>query len=105
MRSAGRSARGDLLEDDSTISRSCLEEAASGCEFVVNDWEDADKLAGRDSAADFGIVSVICIPLRSVALEPGDQHQAQVRGVLYLDSRMISGRLSAQRIIDHLNIQ
>jgi sigma-B regulation protein RsbU (phosphoserine phosphatase) len=91
---AGRSARGDVLADDDTVSRSCLEEAASGCEFVVNDWEDADKLAGRESVADFGIASVICIPLRSVALAGGARGQ-DVQGVLYLDSRMISGRLSA----------
>jgi serine phosphatase RsbU (regulator of sigma subunit) len=99
---AGRSARGDPLLDDDTISHSSLEEAAaSGCEFVVTEAGETDKLLGRRSVEDFGIASVICIPLwnRSVTGD-GDPGQVPrkpqaVRGVLYLDSRSLSGRLTA----------
>ena len=101
---AGRNSRGDPLLDDDTISHSSLEEAAaSGCEFVVTEAEETGKLVGRRSVEDFGIASVICIPLwnRSVTGESDSgqkaaPHQQQdVRGVLYLDSRALAGRLTA----------
>lgn len=98
---AGRNSRGDPLVDDETISHSSLEEAAaSGCEFVVTEAEETDQLVGRHSVEDFGIASVICIPLwnRSMAgeNETGQKRkQEAVRGVLYLDSRALSGRLTA----------
>ncbi len=101
---AGRDSRGNVLVEDHTVSHSSLEEAAaSGSEFVVTDDAESDKLAGRMSVANFGLASVICIPLRRVAMEttparkPGRAPKAcdEVRGVLYLDSRSLSGRLSA----------
>jgi len=99
---AGRTARGEALLDDSTISRSVLNEAASSaCEFVVTDIDDFDKLAGRNSVVAQNLFSVICIPLRKtqiqekVGVEAGRADAGEVRGVLYLDSHFLSGKLSA----------
>ncbi len=100
---AGRSSKGEALLDDSTISRSVLKEAAhSACEFVVTDMDDFDKLAGRQSVVAQNLFSVICIPLRKTQIqekigrEPGRVLDASdVRGVLYLDSHFLSGKLSA----------
>lgn len=93
---AGRHALGYPLADDSSISRSSLMEAAeSGCEFVVNEADDLEKLVGRESVDNFGINSVICIPLRRVPKSTEDTGRTVTIGVLYLDSRRLSGRLSA----------
>ncbi len=47
---AGRNNRGEVLMDDSTISRSILREAVSSAsEFLVTDNEDFSKMAGRES--------------------------------------------------------
>ncbi len=99
-----RNSRGDALMDDATISHSTLQEAAnSGCEFVVTEPDETDKLIGRQSVDNFGIASVICIPLRKTALANGssagkkpakNSERSDVIGVLYLDSRSLSGRLS-----------
>jgi serine phosphatase RsbU (regulator of sigma subunit) len=93
---AGRNSRGDILADDATISRSSLMEAVnSGCEFVVTEADDLDKLVGRMSVENYGLSSVICIPLRRISLDADKTDPRPVRGVLYLDSRSLSGRLSA----------
>ena len=95
---AGRNARGDPLVDSETISHSSLEEAASsGCEFMVTEADDTEKLLGRRSVEDYGLASVICIPLRNrLVASDGETGAPQpLRGVLYLDSRSLSGRLTA----------
>lgn len=93
---AGRNSRGDTLADDATISRSSLMEAvSSGCEFVVTEADDLDKLVGRMSVENYGLSSVICIPLRRISLEPDKTDPRPVHGMLYLDSQSLSGRLSA----------
>jgi len=93
---AARNAHGDALHDDSTISRSSLMDAAtSGCEFVVTEADDLDKLVGRVSVENYGLSSVICIPLRRISLASDDVSSRPVNGVLYLDSRSLAGRLSA----------
>ncbi len=99
----GRNSKGEPLLDDSTISRSVLNEAArSASEFVVTDIDDFDKLAGRNSVVAQNLFSVICIPLRrtqiqeKVAAAERVPEAADVRGgVLYLDSHFLSGKLSA----------
>jgi serine phosphatase RsbU (regulator of sigma subunit) len=101
---AARNGRGETLTDDATISHSTLQEAAdSGSEFVVNEEDDSDKLAGRMSVMYHGIASVICIPLRKTSMADGRRlmttsakksGRGDVLGVLYLDSRSLSGRLS-----------
>lgn len=96
LMAAGRNSRGDILADDATISRSSLMEAVnSGCEFVVTEADDLDKLVGRMSVENYGLSSVICIPLRRISLDADKTDPRPVRGVLYLDSRSLSGRLSA----------
>lgn len=97
---AGRSKAGDKIEDDSTISRSVLREAAqSASEFLVTDTDATAMLAGRESVIAHNLHSVICIPLRKTVIgekpkqeaKPGD---SDIQGVLYLDAQFLSGRLS-----------
>jgi len=97
---AGRSKAGDKIEDDSTISRSVLREAAqSASEFLVTDTDATGMLAGRESMIAHNLHSVICIPLRKTVIgekpkeqtKPGD---SDVQGVLYLDAQFLSGKLS-----------
>jgi sigma-B regulation protein RsbU (phosphoserine phosphatase) len=99
---AGRNARGDVLADDSAISRSILEEAAhAASEFVVSDTSKSSDLAGRQSIIAYDLRTVIAVPLRktqmgkAVTTETAEirlqqEKQADVRGVLYLDSRFAS---------------
>src|SRR5690242_5277286 len=99
----GRSAKGETLVEDRTISRSVLEEAVrSGREFVVTEAADQDKLAGRMSVMDFGLSSVICIPLHRISMDGSGRAASgkprtpeAVRGVLYLDSKSLAGKLSS----------
>jgi phosphoserine phosphatase RsbU/P len=104
--SAGRTSKGEPIADDRTISHSILQEAASSAsEFLVTDGDDVGKLAGRQSVVAQNLRSVICIPLRTVQFHEQNSRQTMsggtlpteisVRGVLYLDSHMLSGKLSA----------
>ena len=97
---AGRNNRGEVLMDDSTISRSILREAVSSAsEFLVTDNEDFSKMAGRESVVAHNLRTVICIPLRKTQIQgkastdsnPG----GDLRGVLYLDSKFMFGKMSA----------
>ena len=98
---AGRDKRGERIDDDSTISRSVLRDAAkSASEFLVTDTDDSGKLVGRESVVAHNLHSVICIPLRKTGIQnkvkeetkPGESH---VQGVLYLDAHFLSGKLSS----------
>ncbi len=97
---AGRDKNGERITDDSTISRSVLNDAArSASEFLVTDTDDSGKLQGRESVLAHNLHSVICIPLRKSNIQekvkedtrPGESH---VQGVLYLDAHFLSGKLS-----------
>ena len=97
----GRNKKGEPLTDDSTISHSILREAAhSSSEFLVTDGTDFEKLAGRQSIVAQNLRSVICIPLRRAqlgnkAIGEGEKDLTnETRGVLYLDSHTLSGKLS-----------
>ena len=101
---AGRNARGEPLLDDSAISRSILEEAATrNSEYMVSDTSSSTDLAARNSIIAYDLRTVIAIPLRRPqtqleAVSDTDQAAAghpQIRGVLYLDSRFASRDLSA----------
>ncbi len=98
---AGRDSKGEQLTDDSTISRSILEEAASAAsEFMVSDTSRSSDLAGRNSIIAYDLRTVIAIPLRRTQTQFAektitDGGQPQVRGVLYLDSRFASRDVSA----------
>ncbi len=97
---AGRERNGEVIMDDSTISRSVLREAMkSASDFLVTDTEDTGKLAGRDSIVAQNLKSVICIPLRKAAIQERTKEDTKsdgsdVQGVLYLDSHFLSGKLS-----------
>ncbi len=102
---AGRNAKGEQLTDDSTISKSILEEAASAAsEFMVSDTSSSSDLAGRNSIIAYDLRTVIAIPLRRTQTQLAEavpekkaksDGQPQVRGVLYLDSRFASRDISA----------
>jgi len=97
---AGRERNGEVIMDDSTISRSVLREAMkSASDFLVTDTEDTGKLAGRDSIVAQNLKSVICIPLRKANIQEKTKEDtksdgADLQGVLYLDSHFLSGKLS-----------
>lgn len=98
---AGRNAKGEQLLDDSTISKSILEEAANAAsEFMVSDTSSSSDLAGRNSIIAYDLRTVIAIPLRRTQTQFAEKStqadgQPQVRGVLYLDSRFASRDISA----------
>lgn len=99
---AGRDKNGQSIKDDSGISRSVLREAAkSASEFLVTDTDDTGKLAGRESVVAHNLHSVICIPLRKTVIQDKVKEDTKsgensdVQGVLYLDARFLSGKLSS----------
>ena len=99
---AGRNAKGEVLTDDSSISRSILEDAATkASEFLVSDTSSSSDLAGRNSIIAYDLRTVIAIPLRRTATQvqsstdTSDAVASQIRGVLYLDSRFASRDISA----------
>ena len=100
---AGRDKDGQSISDDSTISRSVLNDAAnSASEFLVTDTDDTGKLSGRESVVAHNLHSVICIPLRKTVIQEkvkddtkSGEATADVQGVLYLDSHFLSGKLSS----------
>lgn len=93
----GRNAKGDPLPDDNTISRSILRDAFSkSSEFLLTDTEDFAKMSARESIVAHNLRSVICIPLRRTQIggERNDAATSEVRGVLYLDSKLLSSKLA-----------
>ena len=98
---AGRDKTGELITDDSTISKSVLRDAArSASEFLVTDTSDSEKLSGRESVVAQNLKSVICIPLRKTniqekTVEESKTGGAELQGILYLDSHFLSGKLSS----------
>ena len=98
---AGRDKNGDVIHDDSTISKSVLRDAtASRSEFLVTDTSESDKLSNRESVVAQNLKSVICIPLRRTNIqgktaEEGKTGGSELQGVLYLDSHFLSGKLSS----------
>src|SRR5271169_2450346 len=98
---AGRDKNGEIIVDDSTISKSVLRDAMkSASEFLVTDTSDSEKLSGRESVVAQNLKSVICIPLRKTniqekTLEDPKTGGAELQGILYLDSHFLSGKLSS----------
>ncbi|MGZ4787521.1 MAG: SpoIIE family protein phosphatase [Terriglobales bacterium] len=89
----GRNAKGEPLADDNTISRSVLRDALSSAnEFLLTDSEDLAKMSARESIVAHSLRTVICIPLRRTQL--GADKAPEIRGLLYLDSKLLSGKLS-----------
>ncbi len=94
---AGRTKQGTVPEDDSTISRSAIEQAIkSASKFIVTDTHSAEAETASASMVVHNIRSVICIPLRR---RSGDGAAGtETMGVLYLDSRLHAGRMS---LVEH----
>jgi sigma-B regulation protein RsbU (phosphoserine phosphatase) len=99
---AGRTAKGDPLFDDTTISRSIVMEAArSASRVIVTDTARSDELSGRESIIAHDLRTVICMPLLRAAInESAPAETAKLdaakaaHGVLYLDSRFVSKDIS-----------
>jgi phosphoserine phosphatase RsbU/P len=98
---AGRNAHGDAVSDDTTISRSILEEAAHAASaFVVTDTTKSADVAQRQSIIAYDLRTVICIPLRKTQVKEKALEVTmiatlpEIMGVLYLDSRYVSRDLS-----------
>jgi len=101
---AGRNAKKEPLLDDKTISHSILEESMrSNSEFLLTDTSQLLDLAGRQSIVAYDLRTVVCIPLRKLAVHatrdaqtpvPGAGVAAQAMGVLYVDSRFASRDIS-----------
>lgn len=84
----GRTSDGALLQDDSTISRSIVRDAAdSGLDYILGDATASGAALGRDSIIVHDLRSVIAIPLRR-------RGSGKLLGLLYLDSRLQSCNLS-----------
>ncbi|MGB9073980.1 MAG: SpoIIE family protein phosphatase [Terriglobales bacterium] len=86
---AGRNSKGEPLLDDTTISRSVLEEALkSNSEYLVTDTSQMLDIKERQSIVAFDLRTVICMPLRKpLVTRAGQLSDAEVIGALYVDSR------------------
>jgi len=98
---AGRDKTGEVIVDDSTISKSVLRDAAkSASEFLVTDTSDSEKLSNRESVVAQNLKSVICIPLRKTNIQEKTAEDSKtgvpdLQGILYLDSHFLAGKLSS----------
>jgi phosphoserine phosphatase RsbU/P len=95
---AGRNSQGEALTDDSTLSRSAIQQAtrATG-EFIITDTLRAEATVRSESMIMQNIRSIICIPLRSRRTKASGQNgndKGELLGVLYLDSRLHAGNLT-----------
>ena len=91
---AGRNSKGEPLLDDTTISRSVLDEAmTSNSEYLVTDTSQMLDMKGRRSIVAFDLRTVICMPLRRPLVQATRSEQpadTEVMGALYVDSRFAS---------------
>lgn len=89
----GRSDKGEELTDESTLSHGAMRQAMNSDEFILTDTLSADPETRSASIVAHSIRSVICIPLRK--RRPGStSREADLLGLLYLDSRLKAGRLT-----------
>ena len=97
---AGRTSKGELLLDDTTISHSILEDALrSNSEFLLTDTSQSLDLSGRQSIVAYDLRTVICIPLRKTQVQTRAREGApapisDAMGALYVDSRFASRDIS-----------
>jgi sigma-B regulation protein RsbU (phosphoserine phosphatase) len=94
---AGLNSKGELLNDDSTVSRSAIQQAIQAhSEFIVTDTLKAEVRSRSESMIMQNIRSIICIPLRSRRTGKSNRQMAnnEILGVLYLDSRLHAGTLT-----------
>src|SRR5271156_42791 len=90
---AGRSLKGERLEDDSTISHSAIAQALKASKFIVTDTLSAEANSRTESMVQQSIRMVYCIPLRKSSAG-NEFHEKDILGGLYLDSRLQAGNLS-----------
>jgi phosphoserine phosphatase RsbU/P len=98
----GRSSTGEVLADDSTLSRTAIQQATrTAGEYMITDTLTAESGARSDSMVAQSIRTVICIPLRRRRSDTGRQPSesdsvafGEILGVLYLDSRLNPGKLT-----------
>ena len=91
----GQNAKGEEINDDKSISKSVVQEAArSGAEFLVTDTMTHSSVGHRESVVSNELRSMICIPLRKMASREEDEDRAPVLGVLYLDSKIVAHDMS-----------
>lgn len=95
----GRSSSGEVLADDSTLSRTAIQQATrTAGEYMITDTLTAESGARTDSMVAQSIRTVICIPLRRRREQTrGDSDgvaSGEILGVLYLDSRLNPGKLT-----------
>lgn len=82
----GLSADGNILEEDSTISRRAIHRAIeSESEFSISDTLADNNAAGWSSIMANRIRSICCIPLRKRA---SAKEPSRLLGLLYLDSQI-----------------
>ncbi|MGC2636669.1 MAG: SpoIIE family protein phosphatase [Acidobacteriaceae bacterium] len=89
----GRDDKGEALTDEGTLSHGAIRQAVGNAsEYVLTDSLSADPEARSASIVAHSIRSVICIPLRK--RRPGAAKEADLLGLLYLDSRLKAGALT-----------
>lgn len=89
----GVDAAGNEMTRDAGVSHSVVDEAMnSAAEFITGDAMRQQELAARQSIVMNELRTVVAIPLRSLRAGATDR---TVSGVLYLDSRSVTGNLSA----------
>jgi serine phosphatase RsbU (regulator of sigma subunit) len=92
----GLNASGRLLIEDSTISRRAMQKAIeSDAKFSISDTLADDKAAAWASVMANRIRSIYCIPLRK---RDAKTSNAELLGLLYLDSQLGAGHMSE---VDH----
>ena len=85
--------KGERLTSDETISHSILVDATkSASEFIITDTLKSSEMASRQSIVAQSLKTVIAIPLRRAHGQ--EQGEEAVIGVLYMDSRFVSGNIS-----------
>jgi phosphoserine phosphatase RsbU/P len=89
----GRDDHGEALTDEATVSHGAIRQAVNNSsEYILTDTLSADPEARSASIVAHSIRSVICIPLRK--RRPGAAKEADLLGLLYLDSRLKPGSLT-----------
>jgi serine phosphatase RsbU (regulator of sigma subunit) len=92
----GLTASGEIVEQDSTISRRAIQKAIeSDAKFSISDTLADQNASAWASVMANRIRSIYCIPLRK--REAKSQH-AELLGLLYLDSQIGAGKMSE---VDH----
>lgn len=90
----GVDAAGNELLRDSGVSHSVVEEAmCSAAEFITADATRLSELAARQSILLNELRTLVAIPLRAIRVGLEPHNRSLVDGVLYLDSRSVSGSL------------